>query len=421
MPKNPHNSSLPLYARILLGAGVGLGVLLGVGWYYADGLVHVRPVRRPAYPTRVLALEEGHGHTHLTLTRTPSTSRPGVITLDWEVGGRMMNAQLGPPLPSSSSKGVVRELRWQQAPLRVGQSVRASTIGHGQPRDHGLPQQDITVPSEHGPMPAWLVPATGEGLAGAAGTDWVIVTHGYGGLRQDALRILPTFHRLGLSSLTITFRNAEGAPRTPQKVLRLSAEEWQDLENAVEYAYQNGARRVLLFGFSMGGSISLAFLRYSRLASRVVAVMLDSPAMEWRSLITHHAYRYRLPIPLVLSRIVAWLTVFKSKQDFDAVDHLSVMDTFDKPMLVFHGSADKTVPIAQVEKFVHARPDIVEYHRVEGGQHTRPWNIDPERYEAAVEAFVERVLGEPSMPTQAARKQAVNTTGSGRDTQHVDS
>ncbi len=431
MPKNPHNSSLPLYARVLIGAGVGLGALLGVGWYYADGLVHVRPVRRPVYKARVLAIEEGHGHIHLTLTRTPSTLRPGVITLDWEVGGRRMHAQLGPPLSESkqsgiSGKGVVREVRWQQAPLQVGQPVRASTIGHGQPRDHGLPQQDVTVPSEHGPMPAWLVPATGTGddgtgLAGAAGSDWVIVTHGYGGLRQDALRILPTFHRLGLSSLTITFRNAEGAPRTPQKVLRLSAEEWQDLENAVEYAYQNGARRVLLFGFSMGGSISLAFLRYSKLASRVVAVMLDSPAMEWRSLITHHAYRYRLPIPLVLSRIVAWLTVFKSKQDFDAVDHLSVMDSFDKAMLVFHGSVDNTVPIAQVEKFVHARPDIVEYHRVEGGQHTRPWNIDPERYEAAVETFVKRVLAEPSAPAQATREQAVNTTGSPRDTHHVDS
>ena len=420
MSKNLKKPSFPLYARILIGAGLGLGALLGVGWYYADGLVHVRPVRRPAYPTRVLSIEEGHGHTHLTLTRTPSTVRPGVITLAWDTPAGRQYAQLGPPLDVSRA-GVTRELRWQDSPLLVGQDVEASTIGHGTPAQRGLPQQDVTVPGEHGPMPAWLVPAHGTGLSGAAGSDWVIVTHGYGGLRQDALRILPTFYRLGLSSLTITFRNAEGAPRTPQGVYRLSAEEWMDLEGAVEYAYQHGARQVLLFGFSMGGSISLAFLRYSRLASRVVAVMLDSPAMEWRSLITHHAYRYRLPIPLVLSRIVAWLTVFKSKQDFDAVDHLSVMASFDKPMLVFHGSADKTVPIAQVEKFVHARPDIVEYHRAEGGQHTRPWNIDPERYEAAVEAFVKRVLAEPSMPTQAARKQAVNTTGSSRDTQHVDS
>ncbi|WP_310584288.1 prolyl oligopeptidase family serine peptidase, partial [Deinococcus sp.] len=189
----------------------------------------------------------------------------------------------------------------------------------------------------------------------------------------------------------------------PQKVHRLSAEEWQDLEQAVQYALEHGARQVLLFGFSMGGSISLAFLRYSHLAALVSGVMLDSPAMEWRSLITHHAYRYRLPIPLVLSRVVAWLTVFKSKQDFDAVDHLSVMDSFHTPMLVFHGSSDRTVPIAQVEQFAHTRPDIVEYHRVEGAQHVRTWNIDPGHYEQAVRAFVHRVLQGEATPPRSAQ------------------
>ena len=406
MPKNPHNSSLPLYARVLIGAGVGLGTLLGVGWHYADGLVHVRRVRRPVYPTRVLAVEEGHGHTHVTLSSTPSTRRPGALLLQWDAPGGLQHARLGPPLHQDRA-GVVREVRDQDSPLRVGQSVRASTIGMGTPSDYGLPHMGVSVPGEHGPMPSWLVPGRQAGVtptfADAHGTDWVIVTHGYGGLRQDALRILPTFQSLGLSTLTITYRNAEGAPRTPQKVHRLSAEEWQDLEQAVQYALEHGARQVLLFGFSMGGSISLAFLRYSKLASRVVAVMLDSPAMEWRSLITHHAYRYRLPIPLVLSRVVAWLTVFKSKQDFDAVDHLSVMDSFHTPMLVFHGSSDRTVPIAQVEQFAHARPDIVEYHRVEGAQHVRTWNIDPGHYEQAVRAFVHRVLQGEATPPRSAQ------------------
>ena len=411
MFKNPRKPSLPIYARVLIGVGIGLGALLGVGWYYADGLVHVRRVRRPVYPTRVLGLEEGHGHTHVTLSTTPSTERPGALLLEWNSPAGLQHAQLGPPLHRGRT-GVVRELREHDGPLRLGQSVRASTIGMGTPTQRGLPHLDVTVPGEHGPMPSWLIP--GRSLPGkrqaqlptfadADGTDWVIVTHGYGGLRQDALRILPTFHRLGLTSLTITYRNAEGAPRTPEKVHRLSAEEWRDLEQAVEYAYAHGARRVLLFGFSMGGSITLAFLRYSHMAALISGVMLDSPALEWRSLITHHAYRYRIPLPVLLSRFVAWLTVIKSKQDFDAVDHLSVMDTFHTPVLLFHGSIDKTVPIAQVEGFAHARPDIVEYHRVEGAQHVRTWNIDPEKYESAVEAFVHRVLGTDPEQPRAAR------------------
>ena len=424
MSKNTHNPALPLWGRVLIGAALGVGAMLGVGWYFADRLVHVRPVRRKAYPTRVLALEEGHGHTHVTLTSTPSTRRPGSLILEWETPGGTRYAQLGPLLRGNSA-GTVRELRETDAPLRLGQRVRASTIGRGTPAQRGMPHLELSIPGDHGPMPAWLVPpvtpahpvragAAQDGtptLAQAAGTDWVIVTHGYGGLRQDALRILPTLvgpqtgglsGGLGLTALVITYRNAEGAPPTPERKHRLSAEEWQDLEAAVQFAVEHGARRILLFGFRLGAGISLAFLRYSRLADRVTALLLDSPPLEWRALITHHALRYRVPIPFVLSRVVAWLTVVKSKQDFDAVDHLSVRDTFHTPMLVVHGSIDKTVPVAQVESFVHARPDIVEYHRFEGAQHERAWNQDPARYEAAVKTFVRRVLDTP---------QATHTTG----------
>ncbi|MFC4452675.1 alpha/beta hydrolase [Deinococcus sonorensis] len=385
--RNRRPSALQL---ALTGTGLGLAALLAVGWYFADGLVHVRPVRRPVWPTRIQRLEQQpDGSQHVTLTRTPTTLRPGIITLEWDSPAGIQRGQLGPVL-SQTRVSVTRALRHADVPLTVGLTVRASTIGLGTPADRGMAQLDVTVPGEHGPMPAWLIPASGDTLAAASGTDWVIVTHGYGGLRQDALRILPTFQRLGLTSLTITYRNAEGAPRTPEKVHRLSAEEWQDLECAVQYAEQHGARRILLFGFSMGGSISLAFLRYSRLARRVTGVMLDSPALEWRSLIKHHAVRYRLPV--VLARVVEWLTEFKAKQDFNAVDHLSVMDRFDTPILLMHGSIDKTVPVSQVETFAQARPDIVEYHRFEGAQHVRTWNMDPPRYEEAVERFVRRML-----------------------------
>lgn len=403
MTRRSIKPSFPLYARVLLGVGLGLGALLGVGWYFADGLVHVYPVRRKVYRTRVLGLEEGHGHTHVTLTRTPTTERPGVLLLEWNAPGGLQYAQLGPLLRRTGTQ-TVREVQEQDSPLRLGQLVRASTVGLGTPAQRGLKYQDVTVTGAHGPAPAWLVPGQGRtpDLESADGTDWVIVTHGYRGLRQDTLRILPTLSGLGLTSLVITYRNAEGAPGTPQGVYRLSAEEWQDLEAAVRYAEEHGAKRILLYGFSMGGSISLAFLRYSGLAGRISGVLLDSPALEWRALITYHAVRYRLPIPLVLSRIVAWLTVFKARQDFDAVDHLSVKDTFQVPMLIFHGSVDKTVPVGQVESFAHARPDIVEYHRYEGAGHEQAWNKNPQLYEQTVRDFVRRILDTPVEPPQAA-------------------
>ncbi|MFK7604055.1 hypothetical protein ACI3L1_17795 [Deinococcus sp. SM5_A1] len=226
---------------LLLGL-VGAAVL-SVGWYFADALVWASPVRRRIPSTRILGIqgeplldaETGlpTPAPWLALTRNLATTRPGVLGLEWDdLAGRLFFAQLGPVL-TQTRRTVVRAVQWQGAALAVGQAVRPSTVGLGTPASRGLSYEDVVVPAPHGAMPAWLVPG---GPDGAVDTDWVIVTHGYRGLRQDALRVLPTFARLGLSSLTITYRNAHGAPRTPQGVYRLSAEEWEDLEAAVRFA-----------------------------------------------------------------------------------------------------------------------------------------------------------------------------------------
>ena len=387
------------HARLLwtlLGLGLVGGAVLKLGWYFADALVWAPAVRRRVPRTRVLGVLDHEPLPLLRLTRNAATTRPGVLGLEWDdPEGVRHFAQLG-PVVGQTRRALTRTVQWQEAALPVGQLVRPSTVGLGTPASRGLRYEDVWVPAEHGLMPAWLVPGGPDGQV--AGTDWVIVTHGYKGLRQDALRILPTFAALGLSSLTITYRNAHGAPRTRQGVYRLSAEEWQDLEAAVRYAQEQGARRVLLMGFSMGGAITLAFLRYSVLAPSVQGVILDSPPLEWRSLIRHYARRYHL---LPLAGLVEWLTVVKSGQDFDAVDHHSVMTQFATPMLLFHGSADRTVPVAHVERLAQARPDIVEYHRVEGAEHVRTWNIDPAEYETVLTRFVRRVL--PSQDQSTAR------------------
>jgi alpha-beta hydrolase superfamily lysophospholipase len=369
--------------------------LLGLTWHFADALVWALPVRRPVHRTRITGLQrlvpaasaQAQERVTAVLTRNRTTRRPGVLMLEWDTaqeGARM--AQLGPVL-SQTRRTVTRAVQWQEGPLHVGQAVRPSTLGLGAPSSLGLPYQEVGVPAPHGEMPAWLV--RGGPAPGAPQTDWVILTHSYKGLRQDALRILPTFAQLGLTSLTITYRNAHGAPRTPQGVYRLSAEEWEDLEAAVRYAQAHGARRIVLMGFSMGAGITLAFLRYSALAASISGVILDSPPLEWRSLIRHFARRYYLR---PLAGFVEWLTVLKSGQDFDAVDHHSVMHLFSTPMLLFHGSADRTVPVTHAERLAQARPDLVEYHRIEGGEHLRPWNIDPEHYQSMLKRFVQRVL-----------------------------
>ncbi|GAA5532988.1 alpha/beta hydrolase [Deinococcus aluminii] len=367
-------SPSPLKPAALAALGVGVLGLLGSAWRFSDALVRAKPVRRIVKAARVLA----HGEGQVKLTRTAESVRPGVLGLTWPEG----HALLG-PASEVTRKTVTRPLLKLEGTLPVGARVRPTSLAYGgTPATLGLAFQDVTVPAPMGEMPAWLVP-------GERQDTWVILVHGYNGLREDALRVLPLFRRLGLPSLTITFRNAHGAPRTPDGYYRLGAAEWEDLEAAVQYAQAHGARRVLLFGFSMGGNIVLSFLRRSPLASLVAGVILDSPALEWRALLRHHARRLHIPWAAgPLERA----TVFRSKQDFAAVDHLSATDTFATPMLVFHGTADITVPVEQSDALSQARPDLVEYVRAEGAEHIRVWNVDPAGYEGAVAGFVGRVL-----------------------------
>jgi len=58
------------------------------------------------------------------------------------------------------------------------------------------------------------------------------------------------------------------------------------------------------------------------------------------------------------------------------------------PALVFHGTADRTVPIATSRELAKEEPDRVTLVETEGVQHVRSWNADPEAYAAAVKTFV---------------------------------
>ncbi|WP_457826784.1 alpha/beta hydrolase family protein, partial [Staphylococcus aureus] len=68
---------------------------------------------------------------------------------------------------------------------------------------------------------------------------------------------VPVFHELGITSLLVSYRNDGEAPRSRTGTYALGATEWRDVDAAIGYARRQGARRVLLMGWSMGGAIVL--------------------------------------------------------------------------------------------------------------------------------------------------------------------
>ena len=253
---------------------------------------------------------------------------------------------------------------------------------------HGIPFEEVSFSSPLGEFPAWLV-------SGDRPT-WVIFVHGRNGRRgsrRGASRMLPSVTELSITSLIINYRNDEGVPANPDGYHWFGETEWTDLEGAAKYALDQGAEGLVLVGHSMGGSIVASFLYRSPLADKVRGVILDAPMLDFGATVDHGAGQRSLPvvglpIPGILTLVAKRLASFRFGIDFEALNYLRRAEELSAPVLLFHGDADKTVPVTASDALAKARPDIVEYVRDAGVGHTRSWNADPAAYEAAVKKFL---------------------------------
>jgi alpha-beta hydrolase superfamily lysophospholipase len=351
---------------LLLAAGA---LVIGVGWYFSDRLLDpIHP--HVAENLRVDALGGGR----ITL---PSTSKTRTQQL-WGVQWRGGYGQMFGPLSVSGSR-VSRGFRILDGHLRPGTKVGLDVDAY--PSDpntaFGLRYRTVLVRSPLGRFPAWDVP-------GRRGT-WVIFVHGRGATRRTALRVLPTVTRLGFPSLDITYRNDLGLPQSADGLYNLGATEWHDLDAAAQWALAHGARRIVLVGWSMGGAIVSQFMHKSSLAGRIAGLVLDAPVLNWDSTVSLNGDRAGLPG--FESWVAGEIASHRIGIDFSAFDQVRRAHEFHVPILLFHGTADTTVPIGPSRAFAAALPRLVTFVET-GAGHVESWNVGPQRYDAAVRTFL---------------------------------
>jgi pimeloyl-ACP methyl ester carboxylesterase len=371
-----------------LGLGVGVGAsaagAAGIGWFYSSVLLDTSS--RPVYPERVLA---GDSRT-VTLTSTRLTAQPGTWGLRWAVRGTGTEALavIGPIL-AERRREVVRPLLAGPVPQPGTAAVLDTGPYDPDPGARNLAFDDVDVPGPLGTYPAWAVPAPGDAVA----DTWVVMVHGRGGSRREALRILPALHERGFAQLVVTYRNDEGAPASPDGFYHLGDTEWEDVAAAVRYATEHGARRVVLFGWSMGGAITGAFLDRAPEASAVAAVVWDAPLVDWRATLRQQARNRRLPPGL--SPLAGAVTSRRIGIDFDRFDLRRHPPATRPPTLVIHSAGDTAVPVSASRALAAAAPELdwpMRYLEVPDVEHTASWNADPRAYERAVTSFLREVL-----------------------------
>ncbi len=376
--------SSTLVRRVAIGLGSFVLLLvvamLAVGWYYAnlilDGALVVKD-EPDKHEVEVTAVGDGR----ITLRSTTGediADEPETIGLAWPDG----YARAGSTL-SSTEDTVTREYAPLEGGLRVGDLVRFDEFTFpGDPeRAHGIAFDAATFTSPLGELAAWRVDG--------ADDTWAVFVHGKGSGRREALRMLPVMVDAGLPSLAITYRNDPGAPADPSSYYQYGRTEWEDLEAAVEYALAEGAADVVLVGYSMGGGIVASFLIRSPLAGRVAGAILDSPMLDLGTTIDLRAEQRGLPG--FLTDVATAITSLRFDVDWDALDYVDRADELSVPILLFHGDGDESVPQRTSDALAEARPELVTYEAFDGAQHVKSWNADPERYEQAVAAFLDRV------------------------------
>lgn len=360
--------------RWLVAAGVALLIALAIGvavaWHFSDAVL-VPDHSSWAKRTEVVALPPGR----IVLDRNEESERPGTYGLEWPGG----HAIAGPVLAETDDT-VSRRLRDVRGYLVPEMDVGIeSDVYVGDPRQaFGLPTEHVRVPDELGPMPEWLVPARGR--------TWAIVVHGINGTPQEGLRLVPALHRAGLPAMLISYREDQGAPPSPDGFHHMGLTEWRDLQAAARYALAHGARRLVLVGYSMGGSIVAQFMEKSSLADRVAGLVLDAPALDWRRVLEFNATEMGLPAFSVLP--VEWTIGARIDADWENLDALDHPQDFQLPILLFHGEDDQVVPISLSEDFAAELPRYVTLYRVPKAGHTQSWNVDPRLYERRLRAFL---------------------------------
>jgi pimeloyl-ACP methyl ester carboxylesterase len=227
-------------------------------------------------------------------------------------------------------------------------------------------------------MPAWLIPGRTH--------TWTIVVHGINGDREDNLRIAPTLHAAGSPTLLVTYREDVGAPASPDGHHHMGLTEWRDLQAAAAYALSHGAKRLLLAGYSMGGAIVAQFMERSPLAGRVAGLLLDAPALDWKAILSFNAKE--MGLPSFAADPVEWAIGARIDADWSSLDALRHTADFHLPILLFHGTDDKLVPISISDAFARALPVWVKYYRVPGAEHVESWNVDPALYDRRLAAFL---------------------------------
>jgi len=243
-----------------------------------------------------------------------------------------------------------------------------------------------------------------DGDAGEWGPDpheAILLLHGYSGSIAPDLVEYGPFLRRTAGVLGLDFRGHGGSDDGPTT---FGLREVEDVAGALAWFGERGVTRVALFGTSMGGMTAIAAVavlgdgslaevlvdtpRGTTDAPRpaIVGVVADSVAPE---LVVPIASRIRGPAPRFVAARLFDAAARELGADPRSTEPARVIGLVDPvPLLLIHGGADSTVPIADGRRLAALAGPSVEHWIVDGAEHSGAHRAVPREYESRVDGFL---------------------------------
>ncbi|MFI5272276.1 MAG: alpha/beta hydrolase [Ktedonobacterales bacterium] len=211
----------------------------------------------------------------------------------------------------------------------------------------------------------------------------IIGCHGYRGSKSELIGIATAMWRAGFNVLLFDYHGHGadvGAPVT------LGYREVQDFFGAVDYVAARVEQAAIgVIGFSMGASVAIMG---SARRPEVRAVVADSPFASHAAVVAHNVER----ITHVSGRLIASVAdVFIARsagyRGSDVAPEREVAAIAPRPLLLIHGTADDTIPVAQVHRVYAAAGNPKELWLGEGAPHCGTYFLDRRAYCLRVASF----------------------------------
>lgn len=250
----------------------------------------------------------------------------------------------------------------------------------------GLAYEDITFPAKDGSrmMEGWYIPSKGA-------TKTIIFSHGYGANREESwVPMYDLAHYAHSLRFNVVMFDYGFASKTDRDIATGGKKESQQLLGAIEFAKNEGADQIVVWGFSMGAGTAL---QAGLVSKDVDAMILDSTFLLEPDTL-YHNIKQNINLPRQPSlEIMKMLFPVLNGTGLNQIPYSKVKaKDYPFPVLFMHGTKDDKAPYPIAEELAANQSNpYSDSWIVEGSHHELLFREHPREYLRRVSAFLGNV------------------------------